>query len=530
MRRRKLVIVAIVALIATAFIAWSCQGEPPEQWSLQKLLSEGRLALQEGNGSTAYNFYKDALQIDPDNLEAMWGVTVSTMDRIVSNLDGLVDLLAGVYIYEPTSQECVEACERLTECNLLDEIRSSEETCMQDCPWGLQPMMFADITASDDCDAVRHDAIEWILNTQPEDCEAIAGTLEMCGNFNPPITYDKQEFIERCPRMYVEHHSRCFTKHLGECNRKDRTCFEHTIVGFQVLFRELGTKMPPEILKYSDVLLEHPEQQLFLKNFWLEFHDPAVKWELPGRFGVPELYFSRAMAHFFNWFLFCATSTNLDINTVTFDLNVREAEGFEEMYWGLTTAVENMLYDPIFPNALIAYDDEKSLELIKASGPELGYAFGDFGRYLDYLMIDPERQTGKAMGYGDTNNNGIWDPEEYVEFKGLGITINRIQAEQIAAMCEGMELNLVYGTDYPFDVSLFRNVLDSYNLWYVDLICRLIFGDGYTNNDLVDFSHFFTDPNVYDFRDFALNLVEDLKLIGSMFFGGELDLKSAPVE
>jgi len=521
-QRRYIVLITYSALLVSMLLVFSCMGEEPEPLSLQRLLHEGRLALEDGLGSVAYNYYEEALKIDPENSEAMWGITISTDQRIIAQIDGLIDLLAGVYVYEPSSAECADACERLQECGLLDEIRSSPETCMKDCPWGLQPFMFDDITASDTCDEVRHNAIDWILNTQPEDCVKIADTLEMCGNFQPPLTYDKQMFIERCPTMYVEHHSRCFVKHLGECSRKDRTCFEHTIVGFQVLFRELGVKMPPIILDYSEKLLADPDKpQFYLKTHWWELHDPPLRLDLPGRWGIEELYFSRALAHFFNFFVFTATSTNLDINVVTFDLHFENTERMtiDEILHDLIESMEDTLYDPIFPGALIAYDDPYSLALIEAAGVELGFMFGDFSRFLRYMMIDDDHQHGKALGYDDRNRNNIWDIDETLEFKGLGLTMNRIQAECIADMCEALELNLVFGPEYPFDLDLFRAVLDTYNLWYIDVLLRAI--PGYGAGVQMDISHLFTDPDVDAFRNLFVEVVDILKELRALLAGSQ---------
>lgn len=516
MRTPRSFIITLMALgLGLSLIFVSCMGKEPGEMSMDKLLRLGKFWLQENHGARAYNYFAEAHQKDPDRREALWGLVLSNDLRIIANLDGVVGILGGVYIYQPSLAECEEACDRLIECGLTDEARSSIETCTQDCPWGLQPMMFEDILDSDTCADVRRDALEWIIGMSDEDCRMICEDLEACGSLESDMVYNLEECIENCPGMYVERHGICYVRHVGVCERFDRTCFEHTIVGLQILFQDFSTKLSPEIMEISDILLQRPEDQYYLRHHAWSFEKPPMTLTLDGRFGVPELYFSRALANLMTAFATLATSVNLDVNTVTFDLHFKNLRDIDILFNDIVEVIRNVLYDPIFPGVFIVYDEPWAYENIEQGGIALGRMFGNFGAFLYSLMADTDRQQGKALGYSDDNRNGEWDADEMFVFRDLRILnsdlkFNRVQAEALAAWCAGVEANLVYGI--PLERELFKNVAGAFDSWYLTLIADLIM-KRFEQDGMVDLSPLFFDPNPTGFRDLLENLLERLEQI-----------------
>ncbi|HDH96175.1 MAG TPA: hypothetical protein ENF73_00420, partial [Proteobacteria bacterium] len=464
MRRYALFALMTLAALCALVVMTSCFGKEPRELTYDELIKKGRKLLEKNEGAQAYGYFRDAHELRPDASEAIWGMVISNGWRMVANLDGIIDILAGVYVYEPSLSECERACQRLTECDaeieygVFDRIRSSKETCLIDCPWGLQPYMFEDITECPDCECVRRKALEWIISTSPADCVDLCYDFDLCGKINPPDTFDLPTCIERCPTMYVEHHSLCYLEHLGECSRKDRTCFEHTIVGLQVLIRDFSAVIPPETLELSDILLDRYDQ-FYLKHHSWTFTEPPLELVLDGRFGREELHFIRAVAHAFWAFCLLSTAVNLDINTVTFDLHfdipgkpITDLDSFLGYFMDdpafflseFAHMLENIVYDPIFPGAFIVKDEDWAIPQITQGGIELGLAFAEFADMIFYMLEDTDRQQGKAIGYDDANFNRRWDEDETLTFRGLDITLTRDQAVFLAMMCADLAEDLIF--------------------------------------------------------------------------------------
>lgn len=557
MRRNISLIILFAFCLGLSLSLVACFGKPPKEMTYEELLREGRKRLEENKGAQAYNFYLKAHRLKPDESEPLWGLVVSNGQRMIANLDGTIDILWGVYVYEPQFSECVAACERLSQCDkeikygIFKRIRSSEETCLKDCPWGLQPYMFEAITECEDCECVRKKALEWIISISPADCELLCNDLELCGLIRPPRTFDLAMCKERCPRMYVEHHTDCYMEHLGECSRKDRTCFEHTVVGLQELFKRFGARIPPDLLKYADVLLTRPGDQFYLKTHSWVIKEPPMELILDGRFGQPELHFYRAFAHFFGAFVLLMTAMNLDINTVTGDLHFDYyledfsmdaiLANFNQFLFDLTDTLENTLYDPIFPGALIikgwdkdkdeyeyvdeckGFDDvdacieairENSLKQFEEGGIELGLMFGEFAQFIYTLMNDTDRQKGKAIGYDDKNENFHWDTDETLTFRGLNITLTYEQALRIADMCKALENNLV--NRVPFDVNYLLYVIDSFDNWLLGLIVKWI-AKNYLDNGQIDISELFYNPDPMGLRELVVKVIDILYDLQAIF-------------
>ena len=531
MKRYGTIVLLIILCVGFSASSLSCFGKPPKEMTYDELIKMGRRKLEDDKGAQAYTYFRDAHKLKPNKSDPMWGIVLSDAQRMIANIDGTIDILWGVYVYQPSISECVRACDRLVGCDkkveygIFDRIRSSAETCLKDCPWGLQPYMFEAITECDDCRCVRRKALEWIISTSPEDCELLCKDLDLCGLIDPPLTYDLPNCTEQCPHMYVEHHSLCYLDHLGECSRKDRTCFEHTIVGLQKLFKEFGARLPVEITEYSDPLLTRYDQ-FYLKTHSWKIKEPPMELILDGRFGQEELHFIRMLSHAFSAFVLLMTSTNLDINTVTFDLhfdipgetfdllNIQDILSHLSFFLhDLTEALENTLYDPIFPGAFIIKGDDWAIPQIEEGGIELGLALGEFSQFIYTMMADTDRQDGKALGYTDANKNFHWDPNETLTFRGLNITLTYDQALALANMCAALQDNLL--NRVPFDISFLGTVLDSFDQTLLKILLKII-ADLYLENGQIDISELFYNPNPTGFRDMLIEIVDILKTLQGM--------------
>jgi len=537
MRRYRFVALLASLCVGVLLVFTSCFGKDPEDLTYDELMDKGRKLLEENEGAQAYSYFQDAHKLKPDKSDPLWGMVISDGWRIFANLDGIIDILWGVYVYEPALPECVRACERLAECDkeieygVFDRIRSSEATCIVDCPWGLQPYMFEDITECGDCECVRRKALEWIISTSPADCEKLCHDFDLCGNINPPDTFDVPTCIERCPTMYVEHHSLCYLEHLGECSRKDRTCFEHTIVGLQVLIRDFSAVIPREVFELSDILLARSDQ-FYLKHHSWTLTEPPVEIVLDGRFAREELHFIRALARFFESFCLLSTAVNLDINTVTFDLhfdipgehidmlNLDDLMNHIDLIIpDLAHMLENMIYDPIFPGAFIVKDEDWAIPQITQGGIELGLGFAELADMIFYMLEDGDRQQGKAIGYDDKNYNRQWDEDETLTIRGLDVTLTREQAVWFAIMCADLAENLVFRD--PFDVDYLLYFLDSMDMGFpVGLIIEFL-ADIYLENRLIDISEIFYNPQPEGFRDLLIELIDILNKLAGMFYQNE---------
>ena len=517
MKRIAALITLASLVVGLSLVTVSCMGKPPTPYDMNALIRLGKHYLTLSKEARAYNYFKEAYQLDANHDDAIWGVALSDAGRVIRNLDGLVKILSGVYIYQPSVEECAEACDQLNACGLTELANATPETCMAVCPFGLQPDMFDAITESDSCQEIRKKALEWVIALTPADCELLCNDLALCGNINPPLTWNLDECKQHCPEMYVERHGMCYLGHLGECNRYDRTCFEHTIVGFQYLFEEFGAKLPPEVLEYSDILLTRPDVQFYVKTHAWHFTKPALTLTLDGRYGEEELHFIRAVGHFFQGFIDLLTSVNLDVNTVTFDIVQRrfpadQPDGSRSITTWLkllSTALNNMVHDPIFPGAGIVKDDAWAIPQITDGGRELGFMFDEFARFLYTMMADTDRQNGKALGYMDSNNNFQWDPEETLTFRdltlfGRELSMNRYQADAVAAFSTALANNLLYRT--PFKLDALEPVFEAYGLEAVNFIIDVI-AKNFTENGEIDPSRLFYEPKPTGFYDLVQKLV-----------------------
>ncbi|NLH48834.1 MAG: tetratricopeptide repeat protein [Myxococcales bacterium] len=503
-------------LIALQFVV-ACMGEPAPVWDLNRLLRVGHDLLEEGRGSEAYNYFVKALKIDPDNYQAHYGIVLALDKRVFANIDGIIDLLSGVYMYEPTTAECEIACQRLEECDLYDEAWTSAESCVQDCPFGLQPYMFDMLSDGSTCYKIRHRALEWIVPTTPENCKLLCENLDLCGNIQPPVTFTVEECISHCPHAYVERHSKCYLSNLGSCNGYDRTCFEHTTVGLQILFREIGIHVAPQIEEYSQFLLDNPNDfQYYLKDFNWTLVDPPVTIDWAGRYNTGYMHLSRMLGHAFNALLLGATSVQLEMNFPNFDLNFNYSnpQGLEEILNALIISLEILLYDPIYPQGFAIYDEDWAYDQVEDMGKELGKMFGEVARMFDFMFTDTDRQPGKALRYEDDNGNNIWDPDEVMQIRGLEIAdkqieINRPQAEAIRDLCYALEANLLERTPVP--IELFTGVLESLNLGDFDFLIDLAIA--WSEDGTFDISGPFWETNKFAFRELLKVIIEKLKIV-----------------
>lgn len=518
MMRRKIIALGllVVFILSMSLFLAACMGEPAEEADLEYLLRQGRKSLRIGKGSVAYNYYRRALHIAPRNLEANYGFVLALDLRVFSFIDGIVDILAGVFIFEPSLDECEVACGRLEECDLLDEAWTSKEDCVYDCPFGLQPFMFETMSDGSSCFDIRDRGLEWIIPTTPEDCVLLCEDLELCNLIHPPVTFTVEECIAHCPYSYVERHSKNYLDNLGKCNGNDRTSFEHITVGLQLLFREIGLNIPPKTIAFSDNLLAQPnDYQFYLKTYRWTLIQPPLEIELDGRFDHGFLHWSKALSHGLQSLLLMATAVNLEMNFPAFDINLNYGapETTEETFAALIRSIEILLYDPIFPLGFQIVDEPWAYAQLQDGAKELGWTFGSLAEAFEFALTDHDRQSGKAFGYNDENNNFNWDEGEYMEIKGVGIKITRRQAVELVKLCKAVEANMV--DREPFDLALLTGLMESMNLGDFDFVIDLMvawFPDG-----KIDMSKIFYEPDKNNMRNFLETLLDKLRVIEKLF-------------
>lgn len=521
-RRRIAAFIVLVTFTIGITVTFSaCMGEDPEDPELDWLLKQGRKSLVAGSGSLAYNFFWDALKIAPDNKEALYGMSLALDLRVFSFVDGIIDLLFGVFVYEPSLDECEEGCARLEECDLLDEAWTTRDDCLRDCPFNLQPFMFDTLFDGSSCKQIRRNGLEWIIPLAPEDCVDLCDDLELCGLIHPPVTFSTEECYEFCPYSYVERHALCYLNHLGECNGFDRTCFEHITVGLQILFREIGEFIPPQVEKYTDKLLEKPDKyQYYLKTYRWDLYEPPIELIFDGRFTHGFLYLSQGLGHLFQSFLLMAGSVNLEMNFPSLDINFNymNPTGTDEIIETIIRFIKILLYDPIFPIGFQIIDEPWAYAQLEEAAGEMGKGLGAMGDMFEYVLNDHDRQKGKAIGYEDTNKNFNWDKSEVMIIEdagGLKLTFTRDQAIALKELLAGLEANFVDRT--PFDLDLIINYLHTFptnSLFYdIDVLIELLkawFPDG-----TVDFSSNLYQPDQNNMRNFLEKLIEKLEIINT---------------
>jgi hypothetical protein len=512
---KKITILTLLALAASLAIIGmaSCMGEEPEPDSLQELLNEGRFYLEKHEGSKAYNFFYEALQIDPDNLEGHYGMILSLDHRVFANIDGIIDLLSGVYMFQPSREVCSDACARLKECNLLEEAWTTEADCLTDCPFSLQPFMFDTMTDGSSCYRIRSYGLEWIVPTQPDNCVKLCEDLDLCGKIVPPVTFDVEGCISHCPHAYVERHSKCYLSHLGECDGFDRTCFEHVTVGLQILFRAVGILVPPQIDEYAKLILESDNTfQYDLEDYYWSLVDPPLEIPLEGRYDFGFVYLSKSLGNFFHSLLLLATSVQLEMNFPAFDLNFNygNPQGVSEIINAAIVSAEILLYDPIYPNGFAIFDEPWAFEQIKEGGQAIGRGFGAMANMFEFMFSDHDRQQGKALHYDDDNNNLTWDKGETFTVPGFDdIVLTREQCKEIRDLARALEANLLERTPVPIGEA--TELLETFNLGSLDFIVDL--AESWSDDGTFDISGVFWEPGRFDFRNLLQTIIDKLKIV-----------------
>lgn len=519
-RHRIASFIVLVALILGVAITFSsCMGPDPEEAKLDWLLKQGRGCLEIGEGSKAYNYFKEALEIAPDNREALYGFVLALDLRVFAFVDGIIDLLFGVFVYEPSLAECEEACARLEECYLFDEAWTTKEDCLRDCPFNLQPEMFDTLFDGSSCAEVREEGLEWIIPLSPEDCVDLCDDLDFCGLIHPPVTFSVEECYAFCPYSYVERHSMCYLEHLGECNGFDRTCFEHVTVGLQILFREIGIYIPPQIEVYTEKLFKTPDDyQYYLKTYRWNLYEPPLDLIFDGRFSQGFLYLSRGLGNLFQGFLLFAGSVNLEMNFPSFDVNLNymNPTGTKEIVETIVRNIKILLYDPIFPLGFQIIDEPWAYAQVEEGAQEIGKGIGAMGDMFEYVLNDHDRQPGKAIGYEDDNRNFNWDKDEKMFIEdagGLTLSFSRDQAIALKELCAGLEANLV--DREPFELELiigYLHTFDSNSLFFqMDVLIDLL--KAWYPEGKVDISYIFYEPNQNNMRNWLKILIEKLEII-----------------
>ena len=506
-------------LILGSLFLFSCMGEPGEPRSIKWLLKAGKVKLEEGEGSIAYNYFAEALEREPNNREALYGVLLALDLRVFANIDGIIDLISGATLYEPNYEECIIACESIDECNLYEEAWTTKETCLNDCPFGLQEEMFETMIDGSSCAKILKDGLEWVNSPDHDQCVQICEDLDLCGLINPPVTFSLQECIDHCPGSYVMRHSSCYLAHLGECNGNDRTCYEHITVGLQILFREIGAKYVPLTSHFGDIILSYPDDYDYrLENYIWELVDPPTEIDWTGRYDHGYVYLSKALAHVFQFVLLAATSVNLEMNFPALDIqfNYGNPQTAEEWLKAIIHYLEVLLYDPIFPLGFQIYDEPWAYEQILDSGKEIGHAFENLALMFNYMFNDTDKQVGKALAYDDVNYNFHWDADETWTVRGLGITINREQAEAVKFLSEAIAEDFL--NHEPVQIEAIERIFRAFDLdeevWVTDLI-EAWYPDG------IDLAQPFYDPQQNGFRDLLEVIVDKLYTVLPLVAEGE---------
>ena len=505
----------VLATLLFTFLAtlFSCMGEPPPEQSLEWLLRQGRASLENEEGSVAYNFFREAVDRFPESTEAHYGIVLSLNDRVFANIDGIIDLLAGVYIFQPSSDDCAEACARLTECDLLDEAWTDEANCIRDCPWRLWKWMFYYVIEGDHtCHEIRREAMEWLIPPSPKDCRLLCEDLDYCGLIQPPLTFNVEECVAYCPNMWVERHTRCYLGNLGSCNGHDRTCFNHITKGVQILFREIGVHIPPQIIDYSDVLLERGNDfQYFLDHYKWTLVDPPIEIELDGRYDHGFVHLSRVLGYSFHAFLLMTTAVELELNVENLDLLFRypKPQGALPIVWAIRNSLEIILYDPVYALATRITNEPWAYEQIREGGQALGRAAGSVAEMFGFMLGDRDRQKGKALAYDDANGNFVWDADETMTIRGIDLEFTREQATVLIQVCRALEANLLERE--PIDLELLYPLLEAFDAdsltWLADL------GIAWSDGGTLDLSEMFYNPQRDSFRDLLAVVVAKLRII-----------------
>ncbi|MCZ7585479.1 MAG: hypothetical protein M5R36_20250 [Deltaproteobacteria bacterium] len=481
MRKSKALLLATFLVFSGALLIASCMGEPPADPSLHYLLREGRRSLEAGDAGEAYNFFLQARRIAPDNADAIWGTILSNDLLIFRNIGGIVDLLTGVYVKEPSREECGQACGRIAQCDLFDEMRTNRYDCIADCPFRLQPYMFNNILTANSCDDIYYSAAEWVIGTSQQDCRRLCESLDRCGNIDTRWTYDVDECTENCPYMYVVRHSKCYLNRAEfECHRFDRTCFEHTVLGIQIILDKIGRNRIEEQMNFTQYMLDRPDSpQYYLRFYKWDMTQPEFAINLPGRFDTSELYLSRALMQFWDFFNHLIVSQNLDINTVTFDRYTWKGSYCQLVLRDFLSAMNNTLYDPIFPKAgTLKFDENsedgyaKAVGDMSAAGRALGRMFRDFAFMVEAMLGDTDNQAGRSLHYDDDNNNFRWDDDETWTVWDTGLVLTKQQTLELLRFFRAMRDNFLY--DEPVELEVFKPVFDALDLAEGNIVIALL--------------------------------------------------------
>jgi hypothetical protein len=500
----------------------ACMGEDPDGLALHDHLREGRRSLQAGDAGHAYNHFYEARKIAPLHPAALWGTVLSNDLLVWRAISGMVDLLGGPYIYSPSREECFDGCLKIDACDLWDEFRTSREQCISDCPWKLQPYMFEELVAAPICDDIRYGAGQWIVRTTPENCQRLCVSLDYNGLINPPETYSVEECIINCPFMYVERHSECYLNNgYMTINRFDRTCFEHSVLGVQILEDAFALKRGPETIEFSQYLLDRPDgYQYYLKYYQWDLKEPPLEWNLNGRFSRSELYLSRALTHTWAAFINLAISQNLDLNTVAFDQYTWQGSTCKIALWDLRRVLRHLLHDPIFIDAFrlkrekwteaseeqVQASIDKSLNHMRATGLALGNMFDEFAKMSSAILGSTDRQHGRALGYTDENWNFRWDEDEVLEIPDLELTFTKKQMFAFQEFCEVMAECFLTGTSVDMDD--LKLILEA--LGYGDYAIAVDLLKLITEREDINFSYPFMYPSEEGIRPLVLSIAQML--------------------
>jgi hypothetical protein len=511
MTRRWLVVLLTIAALIGSLVIVSCMGDRPGRPGLDELLKEGRRSLMEGDAGEAYNLFREARDIAPEHPQALWGTVLANDLLIWRNLTGIIDLLSGAYVKIPSRDECEQGCARLATCGFFDEFRTTASDCVSNCPWKLQPDMFQSVLSAPTCYDIRYGAAEWIIRTTPANCKILCESLDNCGLIEPPLTYDVQGCIDNCPLMYVEKHSQCYLNaHIDTCNRFDRTCFEHTVNGIQIILQKVGETRVPETMDLSQLLLDRTDDyQYHLRYYKWNLREPAFEINLPGRFSTSELYLSRGLNYFWSWFVRFASAQNLDINTVTFDQFSFSGSTCKVVLKDFLHSIENTMYDPIFPKAgTLKEPYDESLELMKGAGESLGHMFDEFTKMFEAMLGSTDKQQGRSLGYNDDNYNFQWDEDETWTVWDTGQEFTKADVIAFKNMCQAMAANFLGDEPVPLDV--FRPILKAIGYDIANLAIDLIEATGRTTfNPSYPFDH----PSEDGIRPAVLQLVDALEYL-----------------
>jgi len=474
MRLTKL-LVFLCCLLALIAVTSACEDDEEEEPTAAELIARGKKLLGEGDGTGAYLAFQEALEQESGNLQARYGVVLADVLQFTGTID-LVFLLFEGDDAAINAEQTSQLCQRLDECDVLEEANSSYQQCLASGDFGLDAETIECVIGAPDCQTMLARCVGLTFPPDQQLCTQACQRFEECG-WLANSYWTQSECVKHCPDLYVSGELECLVR-LDSCQAAKQTCFPVYGDSIQKILAEFWAQVSLEMGNNLTFVQTSTTPFAFdIEKYNFTFLDLLFQPSLAGVHDISDTYFFGAIYSMMDALFSAVLAVDLNFNpvlleTVTLDIELDidlddfgadDLAEINELLTEVDAILLLLLNDPVYADFFTAPEEEDQ-EMLRRLGEQIGWIFGNLAEMIERVAREETDQTDDAIRYVDLDGNGRWNAPEPLIVPGV-IEADYDLAWAIHNVLLALKVDFVDG--YPFQLESLNDLFDYFNLSFI---------------------------------------------------------------